>query len=318
MPIAPIEADQEPRHRLDALKHRKPDGPGENSDQAASERGRREITHFATPSRECQPGEHPGRGQQESHRSEPRFRQARRRAGNGQFVEEHRQRRRSATASVPPITIRATGPTPPITRPSWPGECAGEAKKASAESGNHDLLARPLDTHTDPPRPAVALDDNLSDQGPVDRLGQLEFNRQVRLVDRLKRPAIELGTKPQPLGRGRIDPRRASQEPIADIRDPERLLRDPAPRSGSHEQVLGMNVQLGRARCGRRNPCQPIVELVVGRSRRPGERHQLGPLNSPEKLREPTRGQLVSKRRPVLGRDDEKVVPGTALCAPGQ
>ena len=132
--------------------------------------------------------------------------------------------------------------------------------------GNHDLLGRPLDPHADPPRPAVALDHDLSNQGPVDRLGQLELNGQVRLVDRGKRPAIMLGAKPQPARPGRLDPRRAPQEPIADIGDSKRLLRDPTPGRRPHEQGLGMNVQLGRARSGRRNASQPIVELVIGRS----------------------------------------------------
>ena len=61
----------------------------------------------------------------------------------------------------------------------------------------------------------------------------------------------------------------AAQQPIADVGDSQRLRRDPAPRRRPHEQRLGVNVQLGSARSGRRNASQPIVELVVRPSGKP-------------------------------------------------
>ena len=66
--------------------------------------------------------------------------------------------------------------------PKPPSRAPGSA--ASSGSAGRSI------SHLDPPRAAVALDDDQSTQQSVDRLRKLELDRNLGLVDRLERPAV--------------------------------------------------------------------------------------------------------------------------------
>ena len=208
---------------LDALKHGEPERGGQQPEHAPANAGRRQVAPLATPARQSEPARssrrRPGRSATEESRGSERCSRA---SAHRQRVRAARPPAASATATAQPIAILATG--------SHAGHRFGSAVLATTAAsrrrphhgglGNYDLLDRPLDPHADPPRPTVTLDHDLSNQRPIDRLGQLELNGQVGLVDRGKWPAIVLGPKPQPARRGRLDPRRPAQEPVADVGDP--------------------------------------------------------------------------------------------------
>ena len=70
-------------------------------------------------------------------------------------------------------------------------------------------------------------------------------------------------------GPAALDPHRAPEQPVADIRDPERLPDQAASGRRPDDQGLRMDVQLRRARPGGGQSRQPRVELLVGGSARP-------------------------------------------------
>ena len=61
-----------------------------------------------------------------------------------------------------------------------------------------------------------------------------------------------LGAKSNPARSGRLDTRRAPQQPIANVRDPKNLADHPATGHGADIHIVGMDVQLRIIGPGRR------------------------------------------------------------------
>ena len=77
---------------------------------------------------------------------------------------------------------------------------------ATAGAGFVQRVGRPLDPNLDPARPTVALDHDDRAQAPLDRFREFDLDRNLRLVDRLERPAVLPGQQLDPLCLGRLNP----------------------------------------------------------------------------------------------------------------
>ncbi len=103
------------------------------------------------------------------------------------------------TAPPPHAAARSSGLTPASRCLSCLASIGISRTAAPASRlGIRHRLSRSLDPHLDPARAAVALDDNDRAEPAVNRFRKLELDRNLGLVDRLKRLAVSPGKQLHP------------------------------------------------------------------------------------------------------------------------